>query len=102
MIGNRSFGDWLRQQRRALDLTQAELARQVGCSAITMRKRKAEHRRPSNGAGEAPASRSTRNRLMAAACQQSGDVTFTATWAADETASLATAIERALQSEAET
>ena len=31
-----TFGGWLRRQRRALDLTQEELARQVGCSAITL------------------------------------------------------------------
>jgi predicted ATPase/transcriptional regulator with XRE-family HTH domain len=42
-----SFGDWLRQRRRSLDLTQEELARQVGCSAITLRKLEAEARRPS-------------------------------------------------------
>jgi len=43
----RSFGDWLRQRRRELDLTRPELARQVGCSAITLRKLEAEERRPS-------------------------------------------------------
>ena len=38
MSADKSFGDWLRQHRRALDLTQEALARQVGCSAITRRK----------------------------------------------------------------
>ena len=47
-----SFGDWLRQHRRALDLTQAELARQEGCSAITLRKLEAEERRPSKQTAE--------------------------------------------------
>src|SRR5260221_57557 len=47
-----SFGDWLRRQRRALDLTQADLARQVGCSAITLRKLEAEERRPSKQIAE--------------------------------------------------
>jgi len=42
-----SFGEWLRQRRRSLDLTQEELARRVGCSAITLRKLEAEARRPS-------------------------------------------------------
>jgi hypothetical protein len=28
--GNASFGYWVRRQRKALDLTQAELARRVG------------------------------------------------------------------------
>jgi len=42
-----AFGGWLRQRRRALGLTQDELARQVGCSTITLRKLEAEERRPS-------------------------------------------------------
>jgi DNA-binding XRE family transcriptional regulator len=33
-----SFGIWLRQRRRMLDLTQQELADQVGCARITLRK----------------------------------------------------------------
>ena len=33
-----SFGQMIRQRRKALDLTQAELARQVGCAEITIRK----------------------------------------------------------------
>src|SRR5207302_5925463 len=49
---DRSFGAWLRQQRRGLDLTQEELARQVGCSAITLRKLEAEERRPSKQIAE--------------------------------------------------
>jgi len=48
----RSFGDWLRQRRRELDLTRPELARQVGCSAITLRKLEAEERRPSKQMAE--------------------------------------------------
>ena len=44
---NGSFGNWLRQRRRALDLTQAELADQVGCSTMTIRKIEADKRRPS-------------------------------------------------------
>jgi predicted ATPase/transcriptional regulator with XRE-family HTH domain len=47
MNSERSFGGWLRQRRRVLDLTQEELAHQVGCSAITLRKLEAELRRPS-------------------------------------------------------
>jgi Predicted ATPase len=42
-----SFGYWLKHRRRALDLTQAELASQVVCSAATIRKIEAEERRPS-------------------------------------------------------
>src|ERR1044071_4529057 len=33
-----SFGDWVRQRRRILDLTQQELADQVGCARITVRR----------------------------------------------------------------
>ena len=37
MEGNASFGYWVRRRRKALDLTQAELARWVGCAAVTKR-----------------------------------------------------------------
>ena len=33
-----SFGEWLRQRRRILDLTQQELADQAGCARITLRR----------------------------------------------------------------
>lgn len=42
-----TFGPWLKGRRKALDLTQIELARQVGCSAAAIRKFEAEERRPS-------------------------------------------------------
>ena len=42
-----TFGGWLKQHRRALDLTQDELARRVGCSVFAMRKIEAGERRPS-------------------------------------------------------
>src|SRR3712207_3544802 len=42
-----SFGRWLQQRRRALDLTQAELARRVGCATVTIHKIEIEERRPS-------------------------------------------------------
>jgi predicted ATPase/transcriptional regulator with XRE-family HTH domain len=42
-----SFGDWLKRKRKSLDLTQEELAKQVGCSAAAIRKFEAEERRPS-------------------------------------------------------
>lgn len=41
------FGRWVRRRRRALDLTQKELARRVGCSAAMVRKIEREERRPS-------------------------------------------------------
>src|SRR6266849_3151864 len=52
MSSDQPFGEWLRQHRRTLDLTQEELARQVGCSAITLRKLEAEERRPSKQIAE--------------------------------------------------
>ena len=42
-----SFGDWLRQQRKALDWSQAVLAQRVGCTAATIRKIEADERKPS-------------------------------------------------------
>ena len=43
-----SFGRWLRQRRRALDLTQKALADQVGCAEITVRRMEADEYKPSN------------------------------------------------------
>ncbi len=42
-----SFGYWVRWQRKALDLTQAELAQRVGCATVMLRKIEADERRPS-------------------------------------------------------
>lgn len=42
-----SFGDWLRQRRKALDWSQAALAERVGCTAATIRKIEASERKPS-------------------------------------------------------
>jgi predicted ATPase/DNA-binding CsgD family transcriptional regulator/DNA-binding XRE family transcriptional regulator len=44
---NASFGHWLKQRRKALDLTQGELANRLGCSIITIQKIEADERRPS-------------------------------------------------------
>jgi predicted ATPase/DNA-binding XRE family transcriptional regulator len=43
-----SFGTWLRQKRRALDLTQKALADQVGCAEITVRRMEADEYKPSH------------------------------------------------------
>ncbi|MFL5733482.1 MAG: ATP-binding protein [Chloroflexia bacterium] len=51
-----SFGNWLRQSRRALDLTQKELAQRVGCSEIMVRKLEADEARPSKQVAELLAS----------------------------------------------
>ncbi len=42
-----SFGNFVRNRRRESDLTQEELARRVGCAAITIRKIEADDARPS-------------------------------------------------------
>lgn len=42
-----SFGDWLKTRRKALDLTQEELAGRVGCSIFALRKIESGERRPS-------------------------------------------------------
>jgi ABC-type oligopeptide transport system substrate-binding subunit/transcriptional regulator with XRE-family HTH domain len=47
-----SFGYWVRRQRKALDLTQAALAAQVGCAPVTIRKIEQDERRPSRQMAE--------------------------------------------------
>jgi predicted ATPase/DNA-binding XRE family transcriptional regulator len=43
-----SFGAWLRQQRRLLDLTQKAFADRAGCAEITVRRMEADKYKPSN------------------------------------------------------
>ena len=47
-----SFGAYLKQRRKALDLTQAELARQLGCATVTLQKIELDERRPSKAMAE--------------------------------------------------
>ena len=42
-----SFGTWVKQRRKALDLTQHELSRRVGCSVSLIFKIESDERRPS-------------------------------------------------------
>ncbi len=42
-----SFGTWLRQKRRSLDLTQKAFAYQLGCAEITVRRMEADEYKPS-------------------------------------------------------
>ena len=42
-----SFGEWLKRQRMGRGLTREQLAHQIGCAAITLRKIETEERRPS-------------------------------------------------------
>lgn len=47
-----SFGEWLTQRRKALDLTRVELAKCAGCSVSALRKIEADERRPSKQLAE--------------------------------------------------
>lgn len=47
-----SFGEWVRRRRKALDLTQGQLAESVGCAAITIRRIEADSLRPSRQISE--------------------------------------------------
>lgn len=47
MSENVSFGRWLHQRRRQLDLTQQELANQIGCARITLSRIEAGTLKPS-------------------------------------------------------
>jgi predicted ATPase/transcriptional regulator with XRE-family HTH domain len=52
MDADASFGAWIQQRRKALDLTQDELARRVGCSLSAIRKIERDERRPSRQVAE--------------------------------------------------
>jgi predicted ATPase/transcriptional regulator with XRE-family HTH domain len=47
-----SFGFWIRRRRKALDLSQQELARRINCSLSTIGKIESDHRRPSRQVAE--------------------------------------------------
>jgi predicted ATPase/DNA-binding XRE family transcriptional regulator len=49
MLDDLSFGEWVRQRRHILDLTQQELADQVGCARITLRRIESGALKPSKG-----------------------------------------------------
>src|SRR5512147_319119 len=42
-----SFGGWVQRRRRAPNLTRAELADEVGCAAVTIKKIERDERKPS-------------------------------------------------------
>jgi class 3 adenylate cyclase/DNA-binding XRE family transcriptional regulator len=56
-VGGFSFGEWLRRSRSALLLSREDLARQVGCAEVTLRKIEADERRPSLAIAERLAQR---------------------------------------------
>src|SRR6188472_1159140 len=47
-----SFGEWVKQRRKVLDLTQAQLGQRVGCAVITIKKIERDERRPSQQIAE--------------------------------------------------
>ncbi len=52
MTAETSFGQWLRQRRKALDLTREQLAQRVSCAVVTITKLEAGERRPSRQIAE--------------------------------------------------
>jgi transcriptional regulator with XRE-family HTH domain len=52
MDGSISFGYWIKRRRKALDLTQDELAQRVGCATGTIKKIESDERRPSRQMAE--------------------------------------------------
>lgn len=47
MVETYSFGEWISQRRRALDLTQRDLAERTSCTVSTIKKIETDERRPS-------------------------------------------------------
>ena len=47
-----TFGEWLKAHRKALDVTRAQLASQIGCAEITLGKIERDQRRPSKQIAE--------------------------------------------------
>ena len=47
-----SFGYWVRRRRKALDMTQRELAEATGCALVTLKKIETDQRRPSREMAE--------------------------------------------------
>jgi len=52
MTAKPSFGQWLKQRRKTLNLTREDLAQRIGCAAVTLYKIEADERRPSRQIAE--------------------------------------------------
>ncbi len=52
MVRSHEFGSWMKARRKTLDLTQAALARQVGCAEVTIKQFESGVRRPSRQIAE--------------------------------------------------
>jgi transcriptional regulator with XRE-family HTH domain len=77
-----SFGQWLKQQRKARDLTQSDLARLVGCAVVTLRKIEAGALRPSRQVAERLADQLTHTPAERAACiaERFANTSYAADW----------------------
>src|SRR5688572_7302409 len=49
---SRTFGSWIKQRRKSLDLTQNDLAARVACSPETIKKIESQQRQPSKQLAE--------------------------------------------------
>src|SRR5262245_46246549 len=49
---SRTFGSWIKQRRKTLDLTQSDLAMRVACSMETIKKIESQQRQPSKQLAE--------------------------------------------------
>src|SRR5829696_5988205 len=76
-----SFGQWLKQRRKALDLTREDLAGRIGCAAVTLYKIEADERRPSKQIAELLA-----EHLNIAPAEHAAFVNFARTEAAESAA----------------
>src|SRR3989304_3233842 len=47
-----SFGGWIQSRRGAMNLTRVELAKKVGCAAVTIKKFERDERKPSRQMAE--------------------------------------------------
>ncbi|NIP28426.1 MAG: helix-turn-helix transcriptional regulator, partial [Phycisphaerae bacterium] len=47
-----SFGEWVQQRRKVLRFTRNQLARRIGCAAVTIKKIERDERRPSRQIAE--------------------------------------------------
>ena len=52
MTAPHSFGQWVKQRRKSLDMTRDALARAIGCAVVTLYKIEADERRPSRQMAE--------------------------------------------------
>jgi transcriptional regulator with XRE-family HTH domain len=67
-----SFGNWIKRRRKALDLSQQDLAERVGCSVSAIFKIESDERRPSRQIAELLAEQLQIPRATSTVCQSGG------------------------------